>query len=226
MLATLYHGITSVVLRVRLRHATTGLGLIGLAHDSAGLKIGVIADNEAGGAAYTAAGGTLETIATLGTYAAPTATKCRFKAVDAINHPGLYELQLADARFAVPNAKSLRIAITGAANLLDFSDEVLLGPSNITHVNGVAILGGTPLVDLAAPQLPAVGSDPATWTFGQMLLMFIRRFHGPMRYTKNSMLLELLDDAAPAPGVIGRQVLTDGPVQMQTPLTAGAGPGG
>jgi hypothetical protein len=46
-------------------------------------------------------------------------TKCRFKEVDSTNFPGLYEMQLADARFAVSSAKTLRINISGATNLLD-----------------------------------------------------------------------------------------------------------
>ena len=45
--------------------------------------------------------------------AAPTATKCRFKEVDATNHPGVYEFQFADARFAVSNAKRLVISASG-----------------------------------------------------------------------------------------------------------------
>jgi len=109
---------TSVVFRVKILNSsvTTGAGLQGLTSASAGLVVGTIADNGATTAAYTQAGGTIETISTLGTYAAPTATKCRFKEVDATNHPGVYEIQLADARFAVASAKSLLVSISGATN--------------------------------------------------------------------------------------------------------------
>lgn len=109
---------TSVVLRVKLLSSavTTGAGLTGLAYDSAGLIISTIADNEATATAYVQDFGTIETIATLGTYAAPTATKCRFKEVDSTNHPGVYEIQIADARFAVASAKSLIVSISGAAD--------------------------------------------------------------------------------------------------------------
>lgn len=118
MLISYVLGQGSVVLRVKILNSSlsTGAGLTGLTSASAGLIISTIADNEAAATPYTQAGGTIETIATLGTYAAPTATKCRFKEVDATNHPGVYEIHLADARYAVTSAKSLLVSISGAAN--------------------------------------------------------------------------------------------------------------
>lgn len=112
------HSSASVVLRVMLRSSSTGQGLTGLTSASSGLIISTIADTEASPTNYTVAAGNVESITTLGTYAAPTASKCRFKEVDATNHPGLYELQLADARWAVSNAKALRVSLSGAASLL------------------------------------------------------------------------------------------------------------
>jgi predicted DNA-binding ArsR family transcriptional regulator len=82
------------------------------------LRISTICDNEATATAYTVAGSTIETITTLGTYAAPTATKCRFKEVDATNHPGVYEIQLAAARVAVSGAKELIISVSGSTTNL------------------------------------------------------------------------------------------------------------
>lgn len=119
MLNSYKNGQTSVVFRVFLRDSsvTTGAGLTGLTSASSGLRIATIADNEASATAYTVAGSTIETISTLGTYAAPTATKCRFKEVDSTNHPGVYEIHLADARFAVAGAKSLLVSISGATSL-------------------------------------------------------------------------------------------------------------
>jgi len=116
MLISFARGQTSIVLRVKILDsaATTGAGKTGLTFSSSGLIISTIADNEATATSYTQAGSTIETITTLGTYAAPTATKCRFKEVDATNHKGVYEIQIADARFAVSNAKSLLISILGA----------------------------------------------------------------------------------------------------------------
>ena len=119
MLQTFKNGQGSIVLRVKLldSSSTTGAGLTGLLFSSTGLIISTIADNEATATAYTAAGSTTETITTLGTYAAPTATKCRFKEVDATNHKGVYEFQFADARFAVASAKSVLVSVLGATNL-------------------------------------------------------------------------------------------------------------
>ena len=119
MLQTFKNGQTSVVLRVKLLDSSvaTGAGLTGLTSASSGLIISTIADNEATATAYTVAASNVETITTLGTYAAPTASKCRFKEVDATNHKGVYELHFADARFAVSGAKSLLVSIAGATNL-------------------------------------------------------------------------------------------------------------
>ena len=106
------------MLRVKIRNSSvsTGAGLTGLTSASSGLIISTIADNEATATAYTVAGSTIESITTLGTYSAPTATKCRFKEVDSTNHKGIYEIQIADARFAVSSAKSVLISISGATN--------------------------------------------------------------------------------------------------------------
>jgi hypothetical protein len=121
MLMSYKLGQGSIVLRVKLRNSsvTTGAGLTGLTSASSGLVISTIADNEATPTTYTVAGSTIESITTLGTYATPTATKCRFKEVDATNHKGVYEIQIADARFAVANAKSMMVSISGATNLAE-----------------------------------------------------------------------------------------------------------
>jgi hypothetical protein len=97
--------------------SAVGAGLTGLTSASSGLIISTIVDNEASATAYTAAGSTIESITTLGTYATPTATKCRFKELDSTNHKGVYEFQFADARFSVSNAKSLLISVSGTSNL-------------------------------------------------------------------------------------------------------------
>jgi hypothetical protein len=113
------HSNTSNIVRFVLRHSITGQGLTGLSNASSGLIIATITDNEAATTTYTVAGSNVETITTLATYAAPTSGKCRFKEVDATNHKGLYEFQFADARFSVSSARSLRVSVTGATNLLD-----------------------------------------------------------------------------------------------------------
>lgn len=120
------HSSTSNLIKFVLKHATTGVGLTGISSASSGLIISTIADNEAAATTYTVAGSTIETIAALGTFAAPTATKCRFKEVDAANHPGLYEFQFADARFSVASAKRLVISVSGVTDLLDSDYEIQL----------------------------------------------------------------------------------------------------
>lgn len=118
------------------------LGVTGLTNSTTGLIISTITDNEATATVYTAAASNIETITTLGTYAAPTSGKCRFKEVDATNHPGLYEIQLADARFSVSNASRLVISVSGAAGLpsMGVHYEIDL----LAHANVRAWLGVTP----------------------------------------------------------------------------------
>lgn len=122
------HGVTSVILRMKILDSasTTGAGKTGLTSASAGLIISTIANNEATATVYAQASSNIETITTLGTYAAPTASKCRFKEVDATNHKGVYEIQIADARFAVANARTLLVSISGAAGAVEVDAEIQL----------------------------------------------------------------------------------------------------
>lgn len=108
----------SRIIRVKLVNSVTGGALTGLTSASTGLKISTIASSEAKPTVYTVAGNTIESIVTLGTYAAPLATKCRFGEVDAVNLPGVYEIQLSNERFAVAGATSLIVSILGATNLM------------------------------------------------------------------------------------------------------------
>src|SRR3990172_3839141 len=110
------HSSTSNLIRFTLKNSSTGVGLTGLTSASSGLIISTICDNEATATAYAVAGSTIESITTLGTFATPTATKCRFKEVDATNHKGLYEFQFDNARFSVANVRRLIISVTGATN--------------------------------------------------------------------------------------------------------------
>ena len=138
---TIDRGSTSNILRVFLQDSTstTGAGKTGLTNSSTGLNISTIANNEATATVYTSAASNVETITTLGTFAAPTASKCRFKEVDATNFPGVYEIQIADARFAVSNAKVLLVSVqaSGIAPViaeiqLDQSDQML--SRNVSNV--------------------------------------------------------------------------------------------
>src|SRR5579862_8656582 len=121
---------TSNIVRFKLRNSSTGVGLTGLTGSSSGLIISTICDVESSATTYTAAASHIQTIATLGTFSAPSASECRFGEVDSTNHPGLYEFQFADARFSVSNAKRLVISVSGASSLLDTSYEIdLTGPN-------------------------------------------------------------------------------------------------
>lgn len=150
------NGITSVVLRLKFRKLSDGTPYTGLDHTSSGLILAATADNEQGpvagsgagfGVAYTVAGGTIETITTLGTFAAPTATKCRFKAVDATNHPGLYEVQLADARWAVSGARSVNFTASGVSDLESVDTVIQLG--QVTGINMSNVVNPTATVNLS-----------------------------------------------------------------------------
>ncbi len=159
-----------------MKKSADGTPLTGLTIASSGLIIGTIADNEATSTAYTQAGSTIETITTLGTFAAPTATKCRFKEIDATNHPGDYEIQIADARFAVSNAKKMLVSISGFATLLATDYEVMLASVNwfsltafITGINSLApptnwnllSINGSGLVDILQSAADKVWSTAA-----------------------------------------------------------------
>lgn len=115
------NGQGSIILRAKLFDSTSTVaaGKQGLTFSTSLLQICTMADNEASGVVYSAAGSTIETISTLGTYAAPTATKCRFKELSATYHPGVFEFQFADARYAVAGAKSLLVSVNGPSGMCE-----------------------------------------------------------------------------------------------------------
>lgn len=161
----LKRGATSNILRVFLQDSasTTGAGKTALTSASSGLIISTIADLEATATTYTSAATNVETITTLGTFAAPTAGKCRFREVDATNFPGVYEIHIADARFNVANATQLLISIqcTGVAPVyveyqlvaVDLMDTVRFGltalPNTAVTTNGSLITAGTGTAQLS-----------------------------------------------------------------------------
>lgn len=161
----LKRGATSNILRVFLQDSasTTGAGKTALTSASSGLIISTIADLEATATTYTSAATNVETVTTLGTFAAPTAGKCRFREVDATNFPGVYEIHIADARFNVANATQLLISIqcTGVAPVyveyqlvaVDLMDTVRFGltalPNTAVTTNGSLITAGTGTAQLS-----------------------------------------------------------------------------
>ncbi len=176
------NGATGVILRVKILDSTTatGAGKTGLTYQSTGLVISTIASNEAAPTAYSQAAGTVETIATLGTYAAPADTKCRFREIDATNHPGLYEIQLADARMAVSGARHLITSISGASGAaqcdaevqlvsLDLYDSTRAGLAALPNA-AAASAGGLPTVGTSANQIALDGSGNVSATAVKDLL--------------------------------------------------------
>lgn len=138
-------GQTSIVLRVKILDSSvsTGAGKTGLTNTSTGLNISAIADNEAATTTYTAAGSTIDAITTLGTYAAPASGHCAFKELDATNHKGVYEIQLANARYAVANSKSLLISISGATNAADTDVVIPLTSINPYDASRMGLASGS-----------------------------------------------------------------------------------
>jgi hypothetical protein len=153
-------GDTSNIIRFTLRDRLTGEGITGLSSASSGLKIGTICDNESAPTNYTAAASTIESIATLGTYAAPTATKCRFREVDSTNNPGLYELQLANSRYAVSGAKNLDITICGASNLIQHEYKIhFYVMSKLQRYFSLALRGGSEVPTDLSTELGEINQD-------------------------------------------------------------------
>lgn len=113
MLISYVLGQTSIILRVKIPDTskTDNSGVTGITSTTTGLSISTIADNEASATVYTSAASHVQTITTLGTFAAPSASNCRFKEVDSTNHPGIYEIQLDNSRYNVSSSKSLLITI-------------------------------------------------------------------------------------------------------------------
>ena len=133
------HSSTSNVFRFKLTKSADGTAFTGLTSSSSGLIISTICDNEATATAYTQASSNIETITTLGTFAAPTASKCRFKEVDATNHAGLYEFQFADARFSVASAKRLVISVSGVSGLFSADYEVQLTQADVYDATALGL---------------------------------------------------------------------------------------
>lgn len=162
------NGVTSLILRLKIldTSVTTGAGKTGLSHSSSGLIISTIADNEATATAYTQAASNVETITTLGTFAAPTSGKCRFKEVDATNHPGIYEIQIANARWAVSNTRSVIVSVSGVSGAAQVDAEIQLDPvpANVEKFGDSAgtFSGGRPEVNVTHAAGVAWGSGAVT----------------------------------------------------------------
>lgn len=129
------NGTTGVIVRVFIQDtsSSTGGGKTGLTNESSGLNISVIADIESSATSYTSAGSDIDTINTIGTYESPDPGQCRFKEVDSTNLPGIYEIQLLDTIWAVSDAKSLVVGVTGVSGAAPVFAEFDLGVDELVN---------------------------------------------------------------------------------------------
>jgi len=96
-------GAVSQIKRVFLGDAASanGDGKTGITPATAGLEIWVLPEGASVPTVYKQADGTIETVAAIGTYQAPSlAARIRLGQVDAVKSPGLYELHLRNELFA------------------------------------------------------------------------------------------------------------------------------
>jgi hypothetical protein len=109
-------GSTSVILEIFIQDnsVTTGAGLTGLVHNSAGLTCYYHRNTAAAAVAVTLAD------MTVGTF-----TSSGFKAVDGTNMPGVYQLCIPDAAFAT-GADSVSVLLKGATNMAPVVLEIRL----------------------------------------------------------------------------------------------------
>lgn len=120
--------------------STTGAGKTGLTTASSGLAVSTITDNESTVTEYTVAASNLETITTIGTWAAPSTNKCRFKEIDSSKLAGWYELQFAAARANVSNSTLLQGNIYGATGMAPVAFEIQLEPVAVNVVQWIGSL--------------------------------------------------------------------------------------
>lgn len=113
-------GSTGIIKKIMLRDSATGLGITGLQFNTAGVSASYIREGDA-----TAMSIALVT-ATIGTY-----TSGGFKEVDAVKHPGLYELGLPNASLA-----------TGAEDVT-FTVQDTTTPA-MEHVEEIRLIDATP----------------------------------------------------------------------------------
>lgn len=134
-------GLTGFKCRLYAIDTTNGEGKTGLSAATSGLVISTICDTEtgAGGVSYT--GANIEAVTTIGTWAAPSAGKIRFSEVSSTLHPGLYEVQIADARLAVALSNSLIVQAFGVTGARFAPAEIQLDavPANLKEVLDVAV---------------------------------------------------------------------------------------
>ena len=188
-------------MRVKLMDtaSTIGAGKTGLNSSSAGLIISTIKINEPTPVVYTQAGTTIESLTTLGMFETPTASKCRFREVDATNHPGVYEIHLANARFS--SSIGTIISFSGTAGMAqgDFEIQSENISVNVIQVGGTtqtaADIGALITATLGSDSLPKISADAMVRTGLQVMAASVTSSalssistqitsdHGPGSYT-------------------------------------------
>jgi hypothetical protein len=175
LLPAIKNGQTSYIFNINLLDSAsnTGGGKTGLTNATSGLLISTIADNEAAATVYTG-NSTIQTIAAIGNYAAPSASNCRFIQVDSTNHPGLYQIQLADARYAVASAKVLYFCISGAAGLVPrhfaiplLSDDPYVAKPSNSNLLSIDASGRTDLGAIVGDAAAAINLGKTTKAIGR-----------------------------------------------------------
>jgi hypothetical protein len=73
--------------------------MVAMSYDDGYLTISVMRELDSSPTVYLGMDGDTEDITTFGTYAAPTAGKCRWKEIDGTYMPGLYEVQFEESLF-------------------------------------------------------------------------------------------------------------------------------
>lgn len=164
--------VNSYIIRVKIEDTSKTstdeeIGLAGLAYNTANLAIHHICDVESTVVTYT--GANIQDITTLGTYAAPSASSIRFKAVDGTNLPGIYEIQIADARHSVANSRSCILKWDTSGGTITNFRAGELAYSLLADAAGA--VGGR--------QVPQLGANPGvadTITYDTMLRALYQRF--------------------------------------------------
>jgi hypothetical protein len=129
---TIEYGVTKPLM-VKLSKVSDGTAYTGIAFNTASLLIAVRGNTEAAGSTYT--GGNLENITTLGTYAAPTAGKVRFKELSSTNHPGLYEIHLESGDYSLASTSEIMVTVSGVTDLKPESREWdLVDPPTVAEI--------------------------------------------------------------------------------------------
>ena len=116
-----------------------GGGKTGLSSASSGLIIALKRELSSAYTVYAQASSNIETITTIGTFAAPSSSKCRFKEIDSTNAPGKYQVMFADALFDTSDASRwISGVIHGASGLVMTPFEIMLTAFNFQD----AVRGG------------------------------------------------------------------------------------